>query len=122
LGPLSKIRIGHDGAGLGDSWFLEKCVITYGEKQAFFLFGQWLGGSEALNGRKEVEIVASSADGVACKPMVQFKVTVITGDRPGAATNAPVTLQIFGEGGDTGPRKLENPKKPFQRNQVTRYL
>jgi hypothetical protein len=121
LGEISKIRIGHDGSGLGDSWFLDKAIVTVDTKQYFFLFGEWLGGSEAKEGRKEVEIVASNADGVACKPMVQYKVTVVTGDRTGAATNAAVTIQIFGEGGDTGPRVLEAPKKPFQRNEVTCY-
>ena len=54
--------------------------------------------------------------------MEYYKVTIVTGDRPGAGTSANVTLTIFGEVGNTGPRKLEASRKSFQRNQVIMFL
>ena len=50
--------------------------------------------------------------------MAYYKVTTITGNRRGAGTDANVFVTIYGESGDTGPRKLEAAKKPFQRAQT----
>ena len=36
VGPLLKIRIGHDGKGFGDGWFLEKVSFECRFKESLF--------------------------------------------------------------------------------------
>ncbi len=40
------------------------------------------------------------------------------GNRRGAGTDANVYVTLYGENGDTGPRRLEAAKKPFQRGRT----
>lgn len=50
-----------------------------------------------------------------------YHVSVYTGDKRGAGTDANIFLNIFGELGDTGDRPLEESKtnkNKFERNQV----
>ena len=50
-----------------------------------------------------------------------YHVSVHTGDKRGAGTDANIFLNIFGELGDTGDRPLEESKSnrnKFERNQV----
>ncbi len=44
LGTLTKIRIGHDGAGFGSGWFLDKIYVSnpLSKQQWTFLCGRWL--------------------------------------------------------------------------------
>ena len=54
-----------------------------------------------------------------------YHVSVYTGDKRGAGTNANIFLNIFGELGDTGDRPLEESKTnkdKFERNQVIKLL
>lgn len=53
-----------------------------------------------------------------------YHVSVYTGDKRGAGTNANIFLDIFGELGDTGDRPLEESKtnkNKFERNQVIKF-
>ncbi len=47
----------------------------------------------------------------------KYKVTVYTGDKRGAGTDANVFINIFGEHGNTGERKLDNNRNNFERKQ-----
>ena len=52
----------------------------------------------------------------------KYKVTVYTGDKRGAGTNAEVLINIFGTLGNSGERKLDNNKNNFERNQYVLEL
>ena len=41
-------------------------------------------------------------------PLSQYEIVVLTGDRYGAGTNSNVTMQLYGEKGDTGRLPLNN--------------
>ena len=47
----------------------------------------------------------------------QYKVSVYTGDKKGAGTDANVFITMFGENGDSGEMKLDNTKNNFERNE-----
>ena len=47
----------------------------------------------------------------------KYKVTVYTGDKRGAGTDAEVFINIFGTLGNSGERKLDNNKNNFERSQ-----
>ena len=68
LGDLTKIRIGHDNAGFGASWFLDKVYVTnpITKKEWVFLCGRWIGKNE--DDGQIVRELSASADGVASQP------------------------------------------------------
>merc|ERR1712063_72207 len=118
IGAITKIRIGHDNSGWGSAWFLDKVIVESeggeGAGKYFFLSGQWFATSEG-DGKIVREFPASNEDGVACAPLVSYKIEVKTGDRRGAGTNANVSICITGENGDTGDVTLDNSSNNFER-------
>jgi hypothetical protein len=64
------------------------------------------------------ELPASNKDGVASLPMVNYKVSILTGDRKGAGTNANIHLTVYGKNGDCGKRIFDAGSKKFQRAQT----
>eukprot|EP01123_Difflugia_compressa_P005057 TRINITY_DN1661_c0_g1_i1.p1 TRINITY_DN1661_c0_g1~~TRINITY_DN1661_c0_g1_i1.p1 ORF type:complete len:960 (-),score=248.52 TRINITY_DN1661_c0_g1_i1:25-2904(-) len=119
LGELKKIQIGHDNSGFGASWFLDKVVVTNQQSGTkwYFLCGRWLAKDEDDHSIVR-ELPASNEDGVASAPMVSYKVSVTTGDRRGAGTDANVFITLFGSEGDSGERQLEKPGNNFERNKT----
>jgi hypothetical protein len=122
LGNIKKITIGHDGAGFGSGWFLDKVVVQSMslKKDWYFLCGRWLDKSED-DGKIEREIDASDADGVASQPLVRYKVAVTTGDRRGAGTDANVFIVVYGKNGQTKEIKLDNPQNNFERSKTDQF-
>ena len=43
--------------------------------------------------------------------MIEYRVSVITGDKLGAGTDANVWIELYGERGDTGRRMLKQSTK-----------
>jgi hypothetical protein len=88
------------GEGFGASWFLDKIVITNMDTQldTFFLCGRWLSKDEE-DGQITRELPASNKDGQTYAPMINYKVSVITGSIRGAGTDANVFITIFGDSG-----------------------
>lgn len=122
IGEIKKIRLGHDGAGLGSGWFVNKAIVrnqTSG-KEYFFLVGKWLDAGEG--DRKIVrDIAAQSKDGVAVLPIAKYRLIITTGTKKGAGSDANFTCQIYGEHGDSGPLRLEGAKNAFERGRVDEF-
>eukprot|EP01125_Pyxidicula_operculata_P000601 TRINITY_DN105_c0_g1_i2.p1 TRINITY_DN105_c0_g1~~TRINITY_DN105_c0_g1_i2.p1 ORF type:complete len:1400 (+),score=456.41 TRINITY_DN105_c0_g1_i2:301-4200(+) len=116
LGKLTKIRIGHDNSGYAPGWFLDKVIIKREGTDGiyYFMYGNWL---DSDNGT-EKEIPASDADGKTYLPLVNYKVTVLTGNVKGAGTDADVSINIYGTNGDTGDRILDSNGNNFERGQT----
>ena len=54
-------------------------------------------------------------------PVNKYKITVCTGDKRGAGTDANVTITLFGELGESGERKLDTKmKNDFERGQYVK--
>nr|KAI8760088.1 lipoxygenase homology domain-containing protein 1-like [Biomphalaria glabrata] len=120
LSKLRKIRIGHDGKGIGSGWFLDKVVvIPKDDKQGEVTFNcnRWLDTSQD-DGLIEREITAS---GTQMLSTTTYHVSVKTGNVSGAGTDANVSLKIFGTNGDTGNlqlRQSENSNNKFERGKT----
>jgi hypothetical protein len=116
LGNISRVIIGHDGSGVGSGWFLDKVIVKSVslKKEWYFLCGKWLDKGED-DGKIERELVASEQDGVASKPLTRYSVSVTTGDRRGAGTDASVYIQVYGKSGYTKEIHLDNPQNNFER-------
>jgi hypothetical protein len=80
----------------------------------FFPCGSWLSSTEGDKVTSR-EIPASASDSVTYSPFITYKVTVITGDRSGAGTDANVSIEIFGDKGKSGKQLLDNASDNFER-------
>ena len=59
------------------------------KKDWYFLCGKWFSNDKSKDGGQiERELLPAEADGQASAPLVSYKVSVTTGDRPGAGTDA----------------------------------
>ena len=47
----------------------------------------------------------------------KYKVSVYTGDRSGAGTDANVYITLFGENGDSGEKIIDDNKNNFERGE-----
>eukprot|EP00794_Sanderia_malayensis_P016965 gene16965-18674_t len=121
LGDLKMIRIGHDAAGLGDAWFLDKVLIANPEnvEQKFtFLCDRWLAKNE--DDGKTIRELPVGEHGTLLKTTT-YKISIRTGDVRGAGTDANAYLKIFGGDGDTGQLALkqsDNTKNKFERARI----
>ncbi|KAH3761318.1 hypothetical protein Pelo_6863 [Pelomyxa schiedti] len=126
LGPIRKLIIGHDGAGFGSAWFLDKVVVTEENSGAIwnFLCGKWL-SKQCDDHLLERELVPlpedATADARSCVPLRQYTLTVKTGDRRGAGTSANVFIELCGESGTSGQRQLDGPDDPFARGKDSEF-
>uniref|UniRef100_A0A4W3I0Q9 Lipoxygenase homology PLAT domains 1 n=1 Tax=Callorhinchus milii TaxID=7868 RepID=A0A4W3I0Q9_CALMI len=136
VGKLIKIRIGHDGSGMGDGWYLETVSISRlswrpaaEEKKKKKKNKKKKGAAEEeetpSGGEEVVEtftflcqrwlatdeedgelVVELLPEGVEDLEENSYEVHVFTGKVTGAGTDANVFINIYGEVGDTGERQL----------------
>ncbi|KAL7975753.1 hypothetical protein Chor_001243, partial [Crotalus horridus] len=148
VGRIYKIRIGHDGAGFADGWFLENVVIKkMGTKTSGV--GKKKKKKKKISTEEKEEEETHQTDALQVYNFVAhrwlasdeedkelvveltpeeaseleantYEVHVITGLIWGAGTDANVYLSIYGERGDTGERHLKysNHLNKFEKKQV----
>nr|XP_032809632.1 lipoxygenase homology domain-containing protein 1-like [Petromyzon marinus] len=123
VGPLRKIRVEHDNRGSAPGWFLERVVVTDVSRpgaRCFFPCGQWLSRDEG-DGRTVRDLLGSADPMHAPRKPKKYEVTVFTGDERGAGTDADVSINIFGELGDTGERRLDSRRNNFERGKQDKF-
>ncbi|KAL4225451.1 Lipoxygenase y domain-containing protein 1 [Mactra antiquata] len=117
---LTKIRIGHDGKGVGAGWFLDKVVIKQVGEEKYnqeFVCQRWL-AEDMDDGLIEREITVSGAQMLST---TSYHIHVKTGDVSSAGTDANVYLIISGAKGDTGQlilRQSSSFKNKFERGKT----
>jgi hypothetical protein len=122
LGTISRIRIGHDGTGPGAGWFLDKVIVKGDENSYTFLCQRWLSYSED-DGQIVRELTLDTT-----APLLQstsYHLSVKTGDRLNAGTDANVFITLFGEHGDSGQchlKQSENTNNKFERGRVDKFI
>lgn len=120
VGPMTKIRIEHDNTGPTPGWFLERVVVTdkiHSNWKYYFPCGRWLARDE--DDGAICRDLLGSTDPFAVAKLTKYKVTVYTGDKPGAGTDANVYITMFGELGDSSERRLmKKTRNNFERGQT----
>lgn len=132
VGVLKKIRIGHgttfslsnanlslDNKGIGASWFLESVTIT-NEKRGTWTFpcNKWF-DKEHDDKQLVRDVYTDEQQATATETM--YTITVVTGNLRGAGTSSKVSVNIFGEKGETGDRSLENARDNFARGKTDSF-
>lgn len=119
LGEISKARVGHDGSGFGSGWFLDNIIVTNEKDNKKWVFncGRWLDKGE--DDRQIIRELLPESTGTASGIKVaKYNISVRTGDKRGAGTDANVHIVLHGETGSTGKFKLESGGNNFERGRV----
>ncbi|XP_021542012.1 lipoxygenase homology domain-containing protein 1 isoform X2 [Neomonachus schauinslandi] len=122
VGLIYKIRIEHDDTGLNASWYLDHVIVTDMKRphlRYYFNCKSWL--STVEGDRQQGRDLLASFDPMDAPRGNKYEVRVYTGDVIGAGTDADVFINIFGEYGDTGERRLENEKDNFERGAEDKF-
>ncbi|XP_028314075.1 lipoxygenase homology domain-containing protein 1 isoform X3 [Gouania willdenowi] len=117
IGQINRLMIGHTNEGMRAGWFLDSVQITVPlqGKQYMFPSHRWLDEDEA-DGKTEVEIYPSEI--LDTEQLVNYEITVVTGDLAFAGTNARVFIQIYGDNGKTEVITLESRSNNFERDTI----
>ncbi|XP_070780971.1 lipoxygenase homology domain-containing protein 1 [Enoplosus armatus] len=122
VGPLKKLRIEHDNTGMNASWFLDRVVVTDMNRphlRFYFACNNWLSREEADN--LFVRDLLGCLNPMDVSKLNKYIVSVFTADMKGSGTDADVFLNIFGENGDTGERRLDSDKDNFERGSEDKF-
>ncbi|XP_032395727.1 lipoxygenase homology domain-containing protein 1 isoform X1 [Etheostoma spectabile] len=122
VGPLKKLRIEHDNTGMNASWFLDRVLVTDMNRphlRFYFACNNWLSREEADN--LFVRDLLGSMNPMDVPKLNKYVVSVFTADMKGSGTDADVFLNIFGENGDTGERRLDSDKDNFERGSEDKF-
>ncbi|XP_033845859.1 lipoxygenase homology domain-containing protein 1-like [Periophthalmus magnuspinnatus] len=122
VGPIIKLRIEHDNTGMNASWFLDRVVVTDMNRphlRFYFACNNWLSLEEGDN--LYVRDLLGSLNPMDVPKLNKYIVSVFTADMKGSGTDADVFLNIFGENGDTGERRLDSDKDNFERGSEDKF-
>ncbi|XP_033890281.3 lipoxygenase homology domain-containing protein 1-like [Acipenser ruthenus] len=122
VGQIQKIRIEHDNTGMNASWFLDRAVVTDMNRphlRYYFPCNNWLSREEGDG--LYVRDLLGSLNPMDVPKLNKYIVSVFTPDIKGSGTDADVFLNIFGENGDTGERRLDNDKNNFERGSEDKF-
>ncbi|XP_070308521.1 lipoxygenase homology domain-containing protein 1-like [Odocoileus virginianus] len=123
VGLIYKIRIEHDNTGLNASWYLDRVIVTDMKRphlRYYFNCNNWL--SKVEGDRQWCRDLLASFNPMDVPRGNKYEVKVYTGDVIGAGTDADVFINIFGEYGDTGERRLENEKDNFEKGAEDKFM
>ncbi|XP_028639051.1 lipoxygenase homology domain-containing protein 1 isoform X2 [Grammomys surdaster] len=123
VGLIYKIRIEHDNTGLNASWYLDRVIVTDMKRphlRYYFNCNSWL--SKVEGDRQWCRDLLASFDPMDMPRGNKYEIKVYTGDVIGAGTDADVFINIFGEYGDTGERRLENEKDNFEKGAEDKFM
>ncbi|KAG5195720.1 hypothetical protein JEQ12_012015 [Ovis aries] len=123
VGLIYKVRIEHDNTGLNASWYLDRVIVTDMKRphlRYYFNCNNWL--SKVEGDRQWCRDLLASFNPMDMPRGNKYEVKVYTGDVIGAGTDADVFINIFGEYGDTGERRLENEKDNFEKGAEDKFM
>uniref|UniRef100_H3CLV0 Lipoxygenase homology PLAT domains 1 n=1 Tax=Tetraodon nigroviridis TaxID=99883 RepID=H3CLV0_TETNG len=114
IGQISRLLIGHSNEGLRAGWFLDsvQILVPVHGRQYMFPSHRWLCKDEA-DGKVEVELYPSEILDI--EKLINYEVTVVTGDVRAGGTNANVFCQLYGEEGKTEVLALKSRSNNFER-------
>ncbi|KAM9102483.1 lipoxygenase homology domain-containing protein 1 [Sarcophilus harrisii] len=122
VGAIYKVRIEHDNTGMSPSWFLDRVILTDMKRphlKLYFNCTSWL--SKVEGDRQLCRDLLASLTPMDVPRYNKYDIKVYTGDVIGAGTDADVFINIFGEYGDTGERRLESEKDNFEKGAEDKF-
>ncbi|CAF1287745.1 unnamed protein product [Rotaria sordida] len=120
LGKIEHIIIGHNAKNFEARWFLDWIEIDIPMRGELYRFvcNRWLDKNEG-DGKIELDLIPS--DIIKKSHVIPYEVTVFTGDKSGARTDADVFIQMYGLNGKTEEIILKNKSDLFERKSVDKF-
>ncbi|CAE1278375.1 unnamed protein product [Acanthosepion pharaonis] len=120
IGEIKKIKIGHDNSFPGAGWFLDKVKIDIPSKGEYYIFAchRWLDTDED-DGQTELFLKPSKME--KREKYLSYEVTVWTGNKNGAGTDANVFIRLFGKKGKTEKYFLRNKNDNFEAGMIDKF-
>ncbi|CAF4137253.1 unnamed protein product, partial [Rotaria sp. Silwood2] len=117
IGELIKLRVEHDNTGRSSGWFLDRIVVTdlnNPTTKYIAICNKWLAKDE---GDRQIsrELILNK------QTNTRYKITVCTGNKKGAGTDADVFITLYGNLGETTAMKLDSKKKSFETGQKDEF-
>ncbi|KAL4660900.1 lipoxygenase homology domain-containing protein 1-like [Arapaima gigas] len=114
IGKINRLLIGHNDEGLRSGWFLDSVQIAVPLHGLHYMLPchRWLSKDEA-DGKVEVELYPSEI--LQIEKLINYEITVVTGNVFAAGTSANVFIQIYGDQGKTEFIPLKNRSNNFLR-------
>src|SRR3990167_7876017 len=96
LDTISKIILGHDNTGFGPSWLVDTVSIRNRDTQDVFYFNvnKWFATDKGKKGLIAREL--TPGEQLREPTIVDYRISIITGDRIGASTNAKFFIELYG--------------------------
>ncbi|KAL8614278.1 hypothetical protein ACOMHN_007616 [Nucella lapillus] len=112
IGELKKIRIGHDNAGGGAAWHLNKVEIDCPSLGTTWLFlcNRWLSEKDD-DGLIERDLYPQDLETTQYRPCIPYEITTFTTDKSGASTDADVYVVLYGKDDGTQQKSLCHNKR-----------
>ncbi|RTG90643.1 uncharacterized protein DC041_0002340 [Schistosoma bovis] len=112
LGEITKLKVGHNGAGSSPSWFLNRVIVDDLRMNRVFEFPcyAWITKPNETIIMCQKSIKKEEKEIIWQK--IPFEIRLYTGDVPNAGTTARVCLQL------SGPEQITNSKPPYSNYQV----
>ncbi|CAF3778487.1 unnamed protein product [Rotaria sp. Silwood1] len=120
---LTKLRIEHDNTGRGPGWFLDRIIVTdlnNPTTKYIAICNKWLAKDE--DDRQISRDLILNKQTSEIKRNNQYKITVFTGKKTGAGTDANVFITLYGNLGETTSIKLDSKKKSFEAGQKDEFI
>ena len=117
VGILNKILIQHNNEGVGPGWFLDRILIEDINAHHIYEFpcNKWLAKDEDDKQIARVLFPKTSTDqGKQVVKKTKYKITVYTGNKPAAGTDADVFITLYGNLAETDPIQLDNKNNNFE--------
>ncbi|KAG9471796.1 hypothetical protein GDO78_022716 [Eleutherodactylus coqui] len=122
VGPIKKIRIEHDNTGLNAGWYLDRVIVTDMNRphlRFYFPCNNWL--SKEDGDGLYVRDLLGSLNPMDVPKINKYIARVFTGSANGSGTDADVFLNLFGDNGDTGERRLDNDRDNFEKGAEDKF-
>ncbi|CAF4803896.1 unnamed protein product, partial [Rotaria sp. Silwood1] len=118
IGEIHKILIAHDNKGSAPGWFLDRILIEDLKNNHLYEFpcNKWLAKDED---DKQISRILFPKKPVRNN---QYKITVFTGKKPGAGTDADVFITLYGNLGETTPINLDNKNNNFEAGKKDEFI
>ncbi|XP_041351730.1 lipoxygenase homology domain-containing protein 1-like [Gigantopelta aegis] len=123
LGELEYLTVEHDGLQKRHSWYLEKVEVTNlkTDRTWVFVCKNWLSLHKG-DYRKKRDLEAQEKERKLRGGIREYDVTVVTGKKRFAGTDAKVYLTIYGTEGSTNKIRLDATNEdPFERGKTDKF-
>jgi ferredoxin-fold anticodon binding domain-containing protein len=114
IGIISRIRLGHDGKGIGSGWFCQSVKIECPNGTYDIPCSRWFDIDEDDHAIDR-ELYVNGSPG---RPLTSYRIVIVTGVERGSGTDANVFISLIGTEGKLDKIRLDNDRENFETGRI----